>query len=713
MLLKFSFFCTVWLALFNYSNSQNSIVLSGVGQLEKGVNHSGITVQFDQIAPIVSQRSTLTNPNGVYSITLTEGLYLVTLKKAGYFSVFLGQVSCFGNVDLPAKVLMVRNSVIRVPSNFASIQSAIDDSFDGDTVLLNSGTYLENIDLRGKKILLTSNYLYSRNQEDIKNTIIDGGSKKSVIVCSSFEAAQTVLAGFTVRNGRATGDYPDNFGGGIRCIVSSPTLENLIVENNYAQYGGGGVFFHISSSRLNNVKIINNFAERDGGGIRATSSDIVLRNAIIAKNQAYNGGGIIGNYFNQFCRVEIINSTIVYNRVTSKSTDDNNNFFGGSGVKATGAELILKNSIVAFNEGDYGVSFYHQGLVSGFPLISYSSLFSNGLGNFFRCNPLNGPLVTKNINNDSVDAFFNLFTDPLFYLPEKQDYQVVNSSPSVDAGYNAFNSLSKDIYSNSRIENNKKLAEPRINMGACEATIQSGDDPILAPFSEICENGKLTLRIVSLGKRFRWFTSLESQLTLFESGPELTIDTLTRSVTLYVANADFPILSKKIAVSIYVRKKPTFLIANSVVTPNSYRFEVTKSASIDSYEWTVSNTALTSKQEKPLFEFDSSGKYTVCVKASNSLCTTYQCSEFDLIILTTNEERGFLAFPNPVEKTLFLIDDLNKPFAAELVDLNGHKITSYPSSSEHEMNFENLTNGFYIVKLNYGDRIKFVKVLKH
>ena len=39
-----------------------------------------------------------------------------------------------------------------MPSLFATIQSAIDHAFNGDTVLVQPGTYVENINYNGKNI---------------------------------------------------------------------------------------------------------------------------------------------------------------------------------------------------------------------------------------------------------------------------------------------------------------------------------------------------------------------------------------------------------------------------------------------------------------------------------------------------------------------------------------------------------------------------------
>ena len=693
------------------ANSQ-SVVVDGVFQLPSSTNHAGVVVQFDQFAPNVSQQTAITNSLGQISISIPPGLYNVIVKKTGFFSINLGQINCFSNITLPSKTLQTRRSLIRVPDHFAKIQNAIDDALTGDTVLVNPGTYYENIDLKGRKILLSSRYLFTKNYSDIKNTVIDGGNAKSVVVCSSFETENTIISGFTIKNGKASGDYPENFGGGIRCITSSPTLENLIITNNYAQYGGGGIFFSISFSKLKNIKIVDNVAERDGGGIRATSSDIVVRNAIIANNKATNGGGLVCTYFSQYCRVELINATVTHNSVTSKSTDDNSNFFGGAGIKVTGAELILRNSIVAFNEGDYGISFYNQGIVNGFPKISYSCFFGNTSGNFFKCDPAYGALITKNTNGDDVDAYFNVFKDPIF-TPSVDDYTVFNSSPSVDAGYNLYNTLPTDIYNNLRIQNNKQLSQSLINMGAVETTFQdTPEDPVVSSIPDICEGGSATINILSKGSRFKWFLSQTSANSLFETGKNFSIDTLTRSITLFVANADFfPILSKKVAVTIGVLTKPKFEIVMTKLTPSVHKFSVSNPLNIDTYKWIIKNTSFTSNVEKPVFEFERSGVYEVCVEVANRVCKTVNCTNVDFIVLSAEEDMQLRAFPNPVISNLYLTDESGRSFSVSVINSIGQKIMYRERASHHTLLFEKIDSGIYFVVVEYEKSTRVFKLV--
>ena len=116
---------------------------------------------------------------------------------------------------------------IHVPAGQPTIQAGIDAAVDGDTVLVAPGTYVENIDFKGKVIEV-------RSSDGADVTIIDGYQYGSVVIFSSGEGTDSVLDGFTVTNGNSF-----YYAGGIFCYDSSPTITNNIISQNTAVKGGG------------------------------------------------------------------------------------------------------------------------------------------------------------------------------------------------------------------------------------------------------------------------------------------------------------------------------------------------------------------------------------------------------------------------------------------------------------------------------------------
>src|SRR5262245_60620505 len=104
-------------------------------------------------------------------------------------------------------------SIIRVPTDQPTIQSAIDAAANGDVIQVAPGLYIENVNFRGKAIRVASD-------QGPEVTIIDGNYAGPVVTFASGETLQSVLKGFTVRHGRASFS-PIMDGGGIRIENSS------------------------------------------------------------------------------------------------------------------------------------------------------------------------------------------------------------------------------------------------------------------------------------------------------------------------------------------------------------------------------------------------------------------------------------------------------------------------------------------------------------
>ena len=64
--------------------------------------------------------------------------------------------------------------MILVPGDYSIIQAAINAASDGDTVLVEEGSYVENINFRGKAIMVASQFLIDGDTSHISKTIIDG-----------------------------------------------------------------------------------------------------------------------------------------------------------------------------------------------------------------------------------------------------------------------------------------------------------------------------------------------------------------------------------------------------------------------------------------------------------------------------------------------------------------------------------------------------------
>ena len=66
-------------------------------------------------------------------------------------------------------------AVLRVPGDYAAIQKAIDNSKNGDVILVSPGVYNENINFKGKAITVASTN--AADPEVVKSTIIHAAAK--------------------------------------------------------------------------------------------------------------------------------------------------------------------------------------------------------------------------------------------------------------------------------------------------------------------------------------------------------------------------------------------------------------------------------------------------------------------------------------------------------------------------------------------------------
>jgi predicted outer membrane repeat protein len=227
--------------------------------------------------------------------------------------------------------------ILNVPNTYPTIQAGINAASTGDTVLVEPGTYPENINYNGNNIMVVSSYLTDPDTAIISQTIIDGSFQGNVVKFENGEDSTAVLQGFTIRNGFL---FPGG-GGGIMCNSNSrPTLKNLKIINNRAGVGAGLFCFGATKSHLIDVVFKNNSAITSGGGIYCeNNAEISLERVTISENVSNQDGG--GIYLKNNARANLIDVTIEGNTSVS---------FGGGLYCATNSTLNLENVMIMLNE---------------------------------------------------------------------------------------------------------------------------------------------------------------------------------------------------------------------------------------------------------------------------------------------------------------------------------------------------------------------------
>jgi predicted outer membrane repeat protein len=350
--------------------------------------------------------------------------------------IFLCSIYLFFAQAVPVNITAAgQGRTIHIPKDYSSIQKGIDKAVDGDTILAAPGTYHENINFLGKKIVLASHFILKGDTTIISKTILDGSKSDnkdsaSVVEFISGEDSSSAIVGFTIQNGSGVLILkPDGYGGGgIICISSSPKIIRNIIKNNsayaygggiYCQNGspqiiqnivrenstnffGGGIFCNKASPKIEENTLQYNSAQYGrGGGIHCYSDTGLIKRNLILDNTCYMEGG--GVCCESSSVALIFNNTFVRNRGVAGS--------GIGSIKSSSPKIV--NNIIAFGQT---ASLWCDKSSSAF--ISHNDFWKNTGENYGRCQP-------------SLD---NLFVDPLFVDLMGGDFHLKKDSPCIDAG---------------------------------------------------------------------------------------------------------------------------------------------------------------------------------------------------------------------------------------------------------------------------------------
>ncbi|MHC4942263.1 MAG: right-handed parallel beta-helix repeat-containing protein [Planctomycetota bacterium] len=269
------------------------------------------------------------------------------------------------------------SATIYVPDNYPNIQGAIDAAVEGDTVIVKPGTYVENIDFKGKAITV-------RSSDGAEVTFIDGNQVGRVVEFVSGETLDSILMGFTITNGYSA----SGGGGGIRCEESSPTITNNTITGNSTVYNGGGIACDESDPSIMNNIISANSANKWGGGIHCKdhSSPDILNNIISDNSAGKDGGGIM-------CYMKST-ATIKNNVITGNSIVEEYGY--GGGICCMNSDATISGNTISYNDGDFG------GGITCFdsdPLITVNFISGNTAfdGGGILCELYTSPIIDGNI----------------------------------------------------------------------------------------------------------------------------------------------------------------------------------------------------------------------------------------------------------------------------------------------------------------------------
>lgn len=294
-------------------------------------------------------------------------------------------------------------------------------------------------------------FKWERNSS-LYESILSGdlGNGDSVYHVVTFENVDstTLLDGFIIEGGRATGINNESYGGGIIIDgsignTSNPVLRNNTIRNNRSTAGGAGIYVNgnlagNANPRIDSCTFKNNVTDGIGGailnnGFQGNASPNILASYFIL-NKASQGAGIYNNGFSGVSNPILINNCFHYNQATTNggSIFNNGRNGGESSPEIIGNQFAFgkaSNGNAIFNDGISGSSiaklyhntFYNDSNTSNTSMIfnqSASPIITNSIL-WGTNNPLDDdPNSSSNVSYSTVQGGFSGTSiydqDPLF-----------------------------------------------------------------------------------------------------------------------------------------------------------------------------------------------------------------------------------------------------------------------------------------------------------
>jgi hypothetical protein len=289
-----------------------------------------------------------------------------------------------------------------------SIQDAVDVASNGDTIMIETGTYFERVTIQ-KPVHILGGWdvgFTTRDPVVYPSTINSNGSTISFItvtgIGSGIEGCTITGGTGTTSNLPTTGIYgggiysynaspliKDNTinacgyvnatqysaGGGISCYLGNVEITGNTLNSCVAQSGGGIYLYQVTATVTGNTITgshphVEFTGIRNGGGICSRNSAVTMSGNVITGNTGYLSGAGIYSYFGS---VSLDGDTIFSN---SCSTN-------GGGVLSERSALHVSNAVITGNAAGSGAGIYHKAaafdMANSLVALNTASLLGGGI----------------------------------------------------------------------------------------------------------------------------------------------------------------------------------------------------------------------------------------------------------------------------------------------------------------------------------------------
>lgn len=378
------------------------------------------------------------------------------------------------------------------------IQTAINVSVSGDTVLVTNGVYQT-----GLQHFFDANVMYqvaSRIQipggvtvASVNGpglTVIQGSS--AMIGCACL-LSNAVLNGFTLTNGFGYLNSYGSLGGGaycqstnaliVNCLICSNnataaagvyqgTLTNCILSNNVATsftgnngilYSGGGA----CGSVLTNCTLVGNTANLGGGAFNCTlNNSALIGNTAISPGGTAYGGGAFGGALNGCVVISNVASATVPSAIGGAACSNSlNNCLilynrAGPDLPAVAQGSSLTNCTICFNGTNYGDDAEMVRYCTLRNCIMYYNIY---VGNYvqYTGNNIQNCCLTPVTGISTIYGTNNITNTPVF-VNTNGDFHLQSNSPCINAGNNACVTATNDL------DGTPRIAGGTVDIGAYE-----------------------------------------------------------------------------------------------------------------------------------------------------------------------------------------------------------------------------------------------------
>ena len=385
-----------------------------------------------------------------------------------------------------------------------NIQDAVDVATNGDLILATNGIYqtggwVVTSALTNRVVVDKTVTVQSVNGPmatviqgyQLPDTTNGDGAVRCVYLMNGAK-----LIGFTLTSGATRTNLnpaQETYGGGVWCDSQSELVSNCFLLGNAAFNGGGGarngnlidcvLAGNVGSqgggaggSILNNCIITNNRAGNGGGAIGG-----LLTNCVLAGNSAWKWGG--GAWSSQLNHCLLTNnsatsgggaymSTLI-NCVLSGNVVAPTNYYGGGGAwNCSLFDCLLTSNSAPTGGGAANSGLYNCTVVGNSASDEGGGVFLAGIYNcivYYNTAPTNPSVALSRGNYSCLNSmppdfpgYNNLSNAPLFVDPANGNYRLQTNSPCINAGNNAYVSVTNDL------DGNLRISGGTVDIGACE-----------------------------------------------------------------------------------------------------------------------------------------------------------------------------------------------------------------------------------------------------